>query len=141
MDVEEMKRIDRRYAEEVLDQGRLDVIDEICADDYVGHVPGFPPSDREGDKQLVGMMRAAFPDIRFTLEEQVAGGDRVLHRLTGRGTHGGEFMGVPATGRTVQATGMNINRFANGKIVESWGVIDLLGIMQQLGVVPSPGQP
>jgi predicted ester cyclase len=139
MTIDEIRALDRRYVEEVLDQGRLEVIDEICTEDYVGHVPGFPPLGRDGDKQIVGMMRSAFPDLRFTIEEQVVEGDRALHRLVGRGTHRGDFMGVPPTGRAVMATGMNINRFADGKLVESWGVIDVLGIMQQLGVVPPPG--
>lgn len=137
MAVADNKALDRRYFDDVLNAGRLEVIDEICAENYAGHVPGFPTNDREGDKQLVGMMRAGFPDLRFTMDDQIAEGDLVLHRLTARGTHRGEFMGIPATGRSVEVTGMNINRIENGRIAESWGVIDVLGLMQQLGVVPS----
>lgn len=140
MSVEQNKALDRRYVGEVLDKGNLAVIDEIMAPNYVGHVPGFPPSDREGDKQLIAMFRAAFPDLHFTLEDQIGEGDKVVHRLTGRGTHKGEFQGIPPTGKQVTVTGININRFAEGKVVESWGIIDMLGLLQQLGVIPVPGQ-
>jgi predicted ester cyclase len=140
MSVEQNKALDRRYVEEVLDKGNLAVIDEIMAPDYIGHVPGFPPSDREGDKQLIAMFRAAFPDLHFTLEDQIGEGDKVVHRLTARGTHTGEFQGIPPTGKQVTVTGININHFVEGKVVESWGIIDRVGLMQQLGVIPTPGQ-
>ncbi len=138
MSVEQNKALDRRYVEEVLDKGNLAVIDEIMAPNYVGHVPGFPPSDREGDKQLIAMFRAAFPDLHFTLEDQIGEGDKVVHRLTARGTHKGEFQGIPPTGKQVTVTGININYFVEGKVVESWGIIDMVGLMQQLGVMPTP---
>ena len=136
MSIAENKAIDRRYADEVLDQGKLDVIDEICTPDYVGHVPGMPPMDRAGDKQLIGMLHAAFPDLRCTMDDQIAEGDRVVHRLTCRGTHRGDFMGVPPSGAAVAVSGININRFAGGKIAESWGVIDMLGLLQRIGGIP-----
>ena len=138
MPADDNKAIDRRYVAEVLNGANLAAIDEIMAPSYVGHVPGFPPSDREGDKQLIAMFRGAFPDLRFTIEDQIAEGDRVVHRLSATGTHRGEFMGIPATGRRVTVTGVNINRFAGGQVVEAWGFMDLLGLMQQLGAVPSP---
>jgi predicted ester cyclase len=140
MSTEQNKALDRRYVEEVLNKGDLGVIDEIMAPNYVGHVPGFPPSDREGDKQLIAMFRAAFPDLHFIIEDQIGEGDKVVHRLTARGTHQGDFMGIPPTGKQIIGTGININHFAEGKVVESWGIIDMMGLMQQLGVVPSPGQ-
>lgn len=136
MSLEANKAVDRRYAEEVLDQGKLDVIDEICAADYTGHVPGMPPMDREGDKQLIGMLRAAFPDLRCTMDDQIAEGDRVVHRLTCRGTHRGDFMGIPPSEHRVAVSGININRIAAGKIAESWGVIDMLGLLRQIGAIP-----
>jgi predicted ester cyclase len=139
MDTTANKAIDRRYVDEVLNGRNLDVIDEICADGYVSHIPGMPEMDRAGDKQPVGSMFAGFPDLAFELREQIAEGDRVLHTLTGRGTHQAAFMGLPPTGRHVGVTGLNIDRTANGKIAESWGVIDILGLLQQLGVVPTPG--
>ena len=139
MTAEENKALDRRYVEKVLNNGNIDAIDEIMAPEYVGHVAGSPPSNREGDKQFIGKLHAAFPDIHFTLEDQIAEGDTVVHRLTARGTHQGEFNGIPPTGKQATVTAININRFAGGKVVEAWGVIDLLGLMQQLGVVPPMG--
>ena len=138
MSVERNKAMDRRYVAEVLNGGNLASIDEIMAPAYVGHVPGFPPSDREGDKQLIAMFHHAFPDLRFTLEDQIAEGDRVVHRLSVVGTHRGEFMGIPPTHRRVSVTGVNINRFENGQIIEAWGFMDMLGLLQQLGAIPEP---
>jgi len=123
---------------EVLNNGNLAAIDEIMAPTYVGHVPGFPPSDRNGDKQLIGMFRSAFPDLQFTIEDQIAEGDKVVHRLTAVGTHKGVLLGIPATNRRVTVTGVNINRFAGGRIVEAWGFLDMMGLMQQLGAIPTP---
>lgn len=140
MTPEEIKALDRRYVDEVLNGGKLDAIDEICSEDYVGHVAGQPDMNREGDKQLVGMLRSAFPDLRFTLLHQLCDGDLAVHHGVGRGTHKGELMGIPPTGRQVEITGINVNRFDGGKLVESWGVLDMLSLMQQLGVVPAPGQ-
>jgi predicted SnoaL-like aldol condensation-catalyzing enzyme len=136
MSVEENKVIDRRYIDEVLNKGNVAVIDEIMAPNYVGHVPGMPPSDRDGDKQLIGMFHAAFSDIHFAIEHQIAEGDKVVHHGTMHGRHTGEFMGIPPTGKEVTMSGININHFVDGKVVESWGMLDMLGLMQQLGVVP-----
>lgn len=138
MSVEQNRALDRRYVAEVLSNGNLAAIDELMAPNYVGHVPGFPPMDREADKQLLGMFRAAFPDLQFTMEDQIAEGDRVVHRMTAAGTHRGEFMGIPPTNRRVTVTGININRFENGRIAEAWGVLDLMGLMQQIGAIPGP---
>jgi predicted ester cyclase len=137
MSIEGNKAIDRRYAEAVLDQGRLEVIDEICAANYVGHVPGMPPMDRAGDKQLIGMLRVAFPDLRCAMDDQIEEGDRVVHRLTCSGTHQGDFMGIPPSDNHVTVSGININRIAAGTIAESWGVIDMLGLLRQIGAMPS----
>jgi len=139
MDTTAIKALDRRYFDDVLNGCKLEVIDEICAENYVSHIPGMADMGREGDKQLIGSMHASFPDLHFELRDQIAEGDRVLHVLIGRGTHRAEFMNIPATGKSIEVTGMNINRIANGKIAESWGVIDILGLLQQLGVVPAPG--
>jgi len=136
--VEQNRVIDRRYVADVLNKGNLAAIDQIMAPNYVGHVPGFPPSDREGDKQLIAMFRAAFPDLQFTMEDQIADGDKVVHRLTATGTHRGEFMGIPPTNKRVRVTGVNINQFVDGKIVEAWGFMDMMGLMQQLGAIPGP---
>ena len=82
----------------------------------------------------------AFPDVHFTIEDQVAEADKVVTRWTWRGTHQGPFQGIPPTGKHVMVTGVGINRFANGKVVENWTNMDILGLLQQLGVVPAPGQ-
>lgn len=86
------------------------------------------------------MFRTAFPDLYGTIEDLIAEGDKVVTRITYRGTHQGEFMGIPPTGRPVTMTFTGINRIAGGKIAEGWVNFDALGMMQQLGVIPTPGQ-
>lgn len=135
---EDNKAVDRRYVEEVLNAGRLEVIDEICAPEFVSHVAGYPEMGREGDKQLIAMLRAAFPDFSATIEDQIAEEDRVVHRLRAQGTHQGEIFGVPPTGKRVEVSGININRFVDGKLVEAWGIIDVLGVLVQIGAMPAP---
>ena len=136
---EENKSISRRVQEEAFNQGNLAVIDELVAADYVDHdlPPGFPDGP-EGYKQLVAMYRAAFPDVQMTIEDVIADGDKVALRWTATGTHQGELMGIPPTNKQVTVTGMDINRLAGGKIAEHWGNFDQMGMMQQLGVIPSP---
>ncbi len=84
--------------------------------------------------------RRAFPDTQFVIDEQIAEGDRVMTRWTAHGTHKGEFPGIPVTGRKAEVSGVQVDRFVNGKIVETWSVFDQLGLMQQLGAVPAMGQ-
>jgi steroid delta-isomerase-like uncharacterized protein len=120
--------------------GNLDVIDELIADDYVGHDPSMPEPTRgpEGVKEFFGIFMAAYPDASITIEEQIADGDWVASRWTGRGTHKGELMGIPATGKQVTVSGITISRLAGGKIAEEWNNWDTLGMMQQLGAIPAP---
>jgi predicted ester cyclase len=136
MSTEANKAIIRRFVEEVQNGGDLTVLDEIAAADYVNHTapPGVPP-DREGLKQLTAMFRRAFPDGRMAVEDLVAEGDRVVTRKTFRGTHGGELMGIPPTGRAVAIQLIDIVRLADGKAVESWSAADDLGMLQQLGAL------
>ena len=136
MSTEGNKAIIRRFVDEVQNGGDLTVLDEIAAADYVNHTapPGVPP-DREGLKQLTGMFRRAFPDGRMAIEDLVAEGDRVVTRKTFRGTHGGELMGIPPTGRAVAIQLIDIVRLADGKAVESWSAADDLGMLQQLGAL------
>ena len=135
---EKNKAIALRGFEEVWNQGNLDVVDEIYAIDYVGYMPGsLEIQGTEGFKQFVNMYRTAFPDIKFTIEDQIAEGDKVVTRWTGTGTLKGELMGIPPTGVQVTSTGIDILRFAGGKIVEVWVNMDDLGMLQQLGVVPA----
>jgi predicted ester cyclase len=84
------------------------------------------------------MLREAFPDLHFTVEDQIAAGDRVVTRWAGTGTHEGEFQGIPPTGRKVRISGIDIDRFASGKVVECWPEVNELGLLQQLGVLPAP---
>jgi steroid delta-isomerase-like uncharacterized protein len=122
--------------------GNLALADELLAPDYVMHFPGAPASvDREGHKQLVMMFRTGFPDWNETVEDVIAEGDKVVIRVTGRGTHEGEFQGIPPTGNRVTATGVGIGRIEDGRIAETWAEYDALGMMQQLGVIPPPGEP
>jgi steroid delta-isomerase-like uncharacterized protein len=143
MSTEQNKTFVRRYWEEVWNQGNLAVVDELIASDFDGHpLPGEPDFGRgpTGQKQFVDMYRTAFPDLRMTIEDMTAEGDRVAVRWTARGTNTGEMMGMPATGKHATVTGMFLNRLAGGKIAEGWGNFDALGMMQQLGVIPTPEQ-
>lgn len=135
------KALERRFFEEMLNNGELTVGEELFAVDAVDHA-AFPGqvSGREGFKQAVQFMHGAFPDIHYVIDDIVAEGDRVATRWTLRGTHSGEFFGVPATGNQVTVEGIHILRFANGQIVECWEVWDRLSMLQQLGVIPSSGQ-
>jgi predicted ester cyclase len=86
------------------------------------------------------MFLSAFPDTKMTIEDQLAEGDKVTTRWTATGTHTGELMGIPATGKAVTVTGFDITRYSGGKSVEHWGQFDQMGMMQQLGVIPTPGE-
>ncbi len=136
---EENKAVVRRLFEES-DNRKGELPDDLFTPDYVFHFPGSPePLDLQGHVRIARMLYAAFPDLRHRVEEQVAEGDKVTSRFTMHGTHGGEFMGISPTGRWVAATGISIDRFADGRIAEEWVNSDALGIMQQLGSVPSWG--
>ncbi len=134
------KAVYRRFCDEVLNGRRLAVLDEIMAPDIVDHsaVPGQAPGI-EGVRSTVGMYLSGFPDLRVTVEQQIAEGDLVATRLSIRGTHSGMFMGIPATGKVANVTGVSVDRIVDGKIVESWQEIDALGMLTQLGVIPAPG--
>lgn len=134
------KALAHRLIDEAFNAGRLDVIDEIVASDYVGHDPALPEELRgpAGIRELIAGYRAAFPDIHITIEDQIADGDRVVTRWSAKGTHQGELMGMPATGKQTTVTGITIDRIADGRIAESWDNWDTLGLMQQLGAIPAP---
>ena len=142
MSTEGNKAILRRGYEEIHNKGNLAAIDELVASDYVEHSPGAPglPPGLEGVKQTFTMFRTAFPDFHVTVEDMVAEGDKVVARLTMSGTHKGEFAGIGPTGKQITVAVIDIMRFVGGKAVEHWNIVDNLEIMQQLGVVPPPGQ-
>ena len=129
----------RDFVEETINQGRIDSTDRFVWEDVVEQVP-FPGQGPgvEGLKDVLRGMRAGFPDIHFAIEEQIAEGDKVLSRFEWTGTHRGEFLGVPATGRPVKVWGMVIDRLVDGKIKETRIIMDTLGLMMQLGVIPPP---
>ena len=128
-----------RLMEEVLNKKNLAAADEIVAEDFVelDPLPG-QEQGREGLKQILSMFFAAFPDLRWTVEEQIAEGDKVVSRFTWRGTHKGEFLGISPTGGQVTVKGVVIDRVVEGQFVESRILMDNLGMMQQLGVIPAP---
>jgi predicted ester cyclase len=127
------KTIYRRWFEDVVTGGDLALADELLAEDYVLHFPGMPgPVDREGHKALVTMFRAAFPDWVETIDDMIAEGDKVVIRVTGRGTHEGDFQGIAPTGARVTATGIGIGRLDRGRIAEAWAAYDALGLIEQL---------
>jgi steroid delta-isomerase-like uncharacterized protein len=136
---EENKTVFRRYVEEVGNEGKPDVADEIF-DNYLAHQADGSVLERgpEDVKRFMGEFRKAFPDFHCTVEDQIAEGDKVVTRWRMRGTHEGEFRGIAPTGSELDITGMGIFRFSGGKVVESWDNFDQLGMMRQLGVVQAP---
>jgi steroid delta-isomerase-like uncharacterized protein len=133
------KLILRRFFEEVFNQGNLAVVDELVAEGFVSHNPAPGETQgREGVKQFVAGLRMAFRDLNFTIDDQVAEGDKVVTRWRATGTHQGDFAGVPPTSKAVMVTAINVHRVSDGKIQESWLNWDALGLLQQLGVVPTP---
>jgi steroid delta-isomerase-like uncharacterized protein len=138
MSTEQNKALIRRFIEEVLHQGRLEVADELIATHAVRH--GLTPAPALGSasvKQSAVVLRNAFPDVHSTIDDMVAEGDKIAYRWTLHGTHQGEFMGVQGSGKAVTFTGMTIARIVNGQIVEFWEHNDRLGLMQQLGLLPT----
>ena len=138
---EENKAVLRQFSEEVWNKGNLAAIDQLVANEFTEHtpMPGFPPN-REGYKQVVKAFRSAFPDMQVRLEDVLAEGDKVVGRWTLRGTHRGDLLGTPPSGKQVTVSGMDVVRTSGGKIVEHWGQHDNLGLLQQIGVVPTMGQ-
>lgn len=143
MSAEENKALVRRLVEET-NRTRfadLTVMDEVYATNLIYHGTGdLKNGDLQGLKQFVSTMRTAFPDLQGTIDDIVVEGDKVVYRWTIRGTHKVEFNGIAPTGKQVAMNAISINRISGGKIVEEWEITDELGLMQQLGIVPPPGQ-
>lgn len=133
------KDIARRIVEDAFNRGLLDVVGEIVAPSYVLHDPaaGEDVGGPNGLRQFIETYRTAFPDVMITIEEQLAEGDLVATRWSGRGTHNGELLGIAPTGKQVTVTGTTIDKIVDGKLVETWSNWDTLGMLQQLGVVPA----
>ena len=142
MSAEESKATMRRYLD-VFEQGNnLHILDELLAPDYINHTPATPdlPTGPEGVKGVVTMFQSAMPDLRVIVQDMIAEGDKVATRYTLEGTHRGELFGFPPTGQRLSIKSISVERVSEGKIREHWRVTDSLDMMQQLGVVPEPGQ-
>jgi steroid delta-isomerase-like uncharacterized protein len=138
MSIEAHKRLVQEGFQRLMNQGELAVADDLVSADFVNHdAPPDAPSGPAGLRQVVTMLRTAFPDLHQEIDEVIAEGDRVVARTTMRGTHTGPFMGIPPTGRRFEQQQIHIFRFANGKTVEHRAVRDDLGMLQQLGVIPA----
>jgi steroid delta-isomerase-like uncharacterized protein len=143
MTVHANKDLAHRFVAAV-DRGDIEAFDDLFVEDYVHHDPALPQEyqrSRDAYKRLHAMFRAALPDLRFVLEDDVAEGDRVVGRWTVQGTHRGDLLGIPPTGRSVTVTGIQILRTAGGRIAERWVNFDALGMLRQIGAVSDPGQP
>ena len=138
MSTEENKALVRRFYEEVFNKKNLAAVDTFVDPQIIEHdLPPGLPAGSEGTRQFIGMYVAAFPDMHLTVEDIIAEGDEVTARFTIHGTHGGELMGIPPTGKQVTTTGIQIVRVADSRIVENWVNFDALGMLQQLGVIPT----
>lgn len=142
MSAEENKALVRRWFEEI-DRGNLDAIDELLSAGYVDHnppIPGLPPGF-EGVKEANRLLRAAFPDVTHTIEEQLAEGDKVMTRVVTHATFTSEFLGFPPTGQVVHLIGDTVHRIADGKLVEHWAQVDMDSFMRQVGASPAGPAP
>lgn len=130
------KTVYRRFIEEVVNQGNIALADELLAPDVVEYekLPAGLPPNAEGIKQLFTLLRKAFPDLHITIEDLLDRDDKVVARVTLRGTHRGDFLGLPATGRRVSYEAIDISRVVDGRMVEHWGIPDYLTMFQQLGI-------
>jgi steroid delta-isomerase-like uncharacterized protein len=138
MGSEANKRSARRYYDEVLNEGRTELLDELAASDYDEHdpLPG-QGTGRQGLKDRVSVLRQALGQT-FTVEDVIAEGDRVAVRWSATGRHVGDFMGMPPSGRSFTIAGIDVHRFQDGRMAEHWHVVDQLAMLQQLGVIPQP---
>ncbi len=139
MSTEDNKTLVRRFYEDAFNQRNLALVDQLCSTNHVFHTPPTTLHGREEFKQLLSVYLTAFPDARFTVEDEIAEGEKVTSRYTFRGTHQGELMGIPPTGKQVTVTGIIINRIAGGQSVEGWLNFDALGLLQQIGAIPAMG--
>jgi steroid delta-isomerase-like uncharacterized protein len=137
---EDNKQFMQRFVEEVINKKKLDAVNELVAEDFVEHIP-FPGQGpgREGLKHALSIFLSAFPDLQWILEEQIAEGEKVVSRFTMTGTHRGEFLGIAPTGNPVNVWGVVIDVVRDDKFAESRIIMDTLGLMQQIGVIPSEG--
>lgn len=135
---ESNKKIARQFWD-YFAKGDIQQVENLWGSDYKLHFPNKTNAlTKEESKQILKAYNTAYPDIKFSVEDQIAEGDLVVTRIIANGTHKGEFQGVPATNKKVRITGVSIHRIINGKIVEEWAEFDALGLMQQIGAIPEP---
>ena len=140
MSTEGNKALVRREYEQGVNQADFDVRNEVLAINYVAHFPGLPPIQGiEAFKQFISAFFTAFPDLHTTIEDLIAEGDNVAVRQTRRGTHTGNFQGILPTGKQVTFTSLEVYHVTGDKLAEEWVELDMLGLQQQLGVVPPMG--
>lgn len=139
MSGQDNKAIVRRYYDEVLNQRKVNVLDELAVEDYVEHDP-FPGqgNGRSDLKARAKLILGAFDPYRFIVEDAIGEADKVVVRWTATGTHSGNFMGIPPTGRQFTIAGIDIHAVRGGRMAEHWHVVDQLALMQQLGIIPQP---
>ncbi len=142
MGVDENKEIVNRLINEFVNEGNEAVADQLLAEDYVRYDPDAPSGAQGADefKEMIRMFGEAFPDAEVKIEEMIGEGDLVVFRGTETGTHEGEFVGHEPTGETFEITGLAMHRVRDGQIAETWANWDMLGMMQQLGIVPTPDE-
>ena len=139
MSAEQNRAVVRRFIDEVFNRGNVEVAGELVTPGYIHHDPATAElgSGPEGLEKMVAFYREAFPDYEIRVDDQIATEDRVVERWTGRGTHRGTLMGIPASGASISASGISIHRLENGKIAETWTVFDSAGMLRQIGAMPA----
>jgi steroid delta-isomerase-like uncharacterized protein len=138
MQAEDLKKLNQNFYDEVFRQRNVDAIDDLLTDDFVEHTPApGQATDRQGAKEFITQMLAAFPDLDFTINGQIAEGDTVSAVATMTGTHRADFLGVPATNRKVSVQFLDMSRVRGGRFYDHWGLVDTPALMSQLGL-PTP---
>ncbi len=139
MSTDQTDSLIRRMFAVAFNQGMFAVVDELVAPNGITHsVAWGMPNNREGIKQLITLLRSAFPDLHCTVEDEISVGDKVAAHWTMRGTHTGPFLGNPPTNKPIVAQGISFARIENGQLAEDWTLLDQIGILQQLGIIPPP---
>ena len=134
MSIEDNKALMHRFWAEV-NKGNLAIWDEVCTHDYIYHGTTGDKTREESKKHAAGLL-TAFPDLNVTVDDMIAEGDYLAVRYTIRGTHKGDYAGITPTGKRITLSGIELDRLTGGKFVETWGISDTLGLMQQLGAIP-----
>lgn len=139
MAAQDNKAVVGRYYDQVLNQRKVELLDDLAIEDYVEHDP-FPGqgNGRADLKARARLLLGAFDPLRFTVEDVIAEGDKVVVRWTNAGTHSGSFLGIPPTNKAFSVAGIDIHVVRDGRMAEHWHVVDQLAQMQQMGLIPSP---